>query len=60
MERNYRRELPGSWHHVGNRGIAKHALFENRSNVRYFLSRHAREVRRGDSNCPTRAPPTTP
>ncbi len=38
---------PGSWHHVVNRGIAKRPLFEERGDIRYFLSCLAREVRRG-------------
>ena len=47
MARRNRRDRPGSWHHVVNRGIAKRPLFEDKSDVRYFLSRLALEVRRG-------------
>lgn len=47
MARRSRQDTPGSWHHVMNRGIARRPLFENREDVRYFLSRLAREVRRG-------------
>jgi len=45
MVRRAREDRPGSWHHVINRGIAKRPLFENRDDIRYFLSRIAREVR---------------
>jgi len=47
MGQRHRCDYPGSWHHVVNRGIAKRPLFEDRADVRYFLSRLAREVRRG-------------
>lgn len=47
MARNSRHDFPGSWHHVINRGLAKRPLFEGKADVRYFLSRLAREVRRG-------------
>lgn len=47
MARLNRCDEPGSWHHVVNRGIAKRTLFEDREDIRYFLSRLAREVRRG-------------
>lgn len=47
MSRRARDDLPGSWHHVINRAIARRPLFEDRHDVRYFLSRLAREVRRG-------------
>ena len=48
MARNPRRDQPASWHHVMNRGIAKRTVFETRSDVRYFLSRIAWAVRRGE------------
>lgn len=48
MARNPRRDEPGSWHHVMNRGIAKRTVFETRSDVRYFPSRIAWAVRRGE------------
>jgi len=47
MARRNRRDTPDSWHHVINRGIARRPLFEDRQDIRYFLSRLAREVRRG-------------
>lgn len=47
MARRNRCDHPGSWHHVVNRGLARRPLFEDRGDVRYFLSRLAREVRRG-------------
>jgi REP element-mobilizing transposase RayT len=47
MARRPREDGPDSWHHVINRGIAKRPLFEDEHDVRYFLSRLAREVRRG-------------
>ena len=47
MARRNRCDTPGSWHHVVNRGIAKRPLFEDRDDIRYFLSRLAHEVRRG-------------
>ena len=48
MARNPRHDEPGSWHHVMNRGIARRPVFENRADVRYFLSRLARAVRRAE------------
>lgn len=47
MGQRYRGDEPGMWHHVINRGIAKRPLFEDKVDVRYFLSRLAKEVRRG-------------
>ncbi|MEM9801310.1 MAG: transposase [Planctomycetota bacterium] len=47
MPRRPRRDEPGSWHHVVNRGIAKRPLFETRDDIRFFLSRIARAVREG-------------
>ena len=47
MTRNPRLDLPGSWHHVMNRGIARRSLFESREDIRFFLSCLARAVRRG-------------
>ena len=47
MGRNPRFDEPGRWHHVMNRGIARRTLFETRDDVRFFLSRLARTVRRG-------------
>ena len=48
MARRPRGDHPGAWHHVMNRGLARRAVFEDRACVRYFLSRMAREVRRGE------------
>jgi REP element-mobilizing transposase RayT len=47
VPRRPRLDPPDSWHHVVNRGIAKRVLFERRLDVRYFLSRLARQVRAG-------------
>jgi REP element-mobilizing transposase RayT len=47
MPRRRRVVEPDSWHHVSNRSIARRPLFETARDVRYFLSRLAREVRRG-------------
>lgn len=47
MARRPRGDVPGSWHHVVNRAIAKRPYFEARSDMRYFLSRLAAEVRSG-------------
>jgi REP element-mobilizing transposase RayT len=47
MARRFRQDLPASWQHVINRGLAKRPLFEDRIDIRFFLSRLAREVRRG-------------
>jgi REP element-mobilizing transposase RayT len=47
MARKPRCDLPGSWHHVINRGIAKRPLFERRDDLRFFLARLARQVRLG-------------
>lgn len=47
MPRAARRDVPGSWHHVMARGIAKRTVFECRDDFRYFLSLMARAVRRG-------------
>ena len=46
MARTNRQDEPGSILHIYNRGLAKRTVFENRSDVRYFLSRIAREYRR--------------
>ena len=48
MARNPRYDERGSWHYVMNRGIARRTVFERRADVRYFLSRIARAVRRGE------------
>ncbi len=47
MTRNPREDGPGVWHHVMNRGIARRTVFEERRDVRYFLSCLARAVRAG-------------
>jgi REP element-mobilizing transposase RayT len=41
-------DSPGSWHHVMNRGLARRPVFENRADIRFFLSRLAHAVRRGE------------
>lgn len=46
MARSPRLDAPGSWHHVMNRAVAKRPLFEGRNDIRFFLSRLARAVRR--------------
>ncbi len=48
MPRLPRRDAPGRWFHVMNRGLARKTVFETRTDVRYFLSRVARAVRRGE------------
>lgn len=47
MARPHRCDGPGVWHHVMNRGIARRTVFEDRRDVRYFLSHLARVVRAG-------------
>ena len=47
MARRPRQDHPDSGHHVINRGLAKRPLFEDREDIRFFLSRLAHEVRRG-------------
>ena len=47
MGRQPRTDQPGRLHHVMNRAIARRTLFENDSDIRFFLSRVAREVRAG-------------
>jgi len=48
MGKRYRQDDVDAWHHVMNRGIARRPTFENRADVRYFLSRVAHAVRRED------------
>jgi len=48
MARSPRSDTPGSRHHVMNRGVARRTLFENIADIRFFLSRLAREVRAGN------------
>src|SRR5262245_4484692 len=45
--RRARCDGPGTFHHVFQRGIAKRPIFETRTDVRFFLSLLAREVRAG-------------
>lgn len=47
MGRRPRDDEPGAWHHVTNRALARRPLFEDQHDLRFFLSRLAREVRRG-------------
>jgi len=42
-----RGDRPGAWHHVMNRGLARRPAFENRADIRFFLSLLARKVRQG-------------
>jgi len=46
MVRRRRRDFAGAWHHVTNRGVSSRPIFESREEIRYFLSRVARAVRR--------------
>lgn len=48
MPRQRRWDLPGTWHHVMNRGVGHRSIFETRDDVRYFRSRLGKAVRRGD------------
>ena len=48
MPRRLRKDYPGAWHHVMDRGVAKRTLFETRRDVRFFLSCLAWQVRAGD------------
>lgn len=48
MARSSREDEPGTWHRVMNRAIARRTMLEDRADVRYFLSRLAKEVRRGE------------
>ena len=47
MPRKLRRDAPGTWHHVTNRGVGDAPIFETEAEARYFLSRLAKLVRRG-------------
>ena len=47
MARRPREDVPGSWHHVINRGVGKRPLFEDREDARFFLAQLARQVRAG-------------
>lgn len=47
MARAPRFDAPDSWHHVMNRAIARRTLFETEDDIRFFLSRVARCVHRG-------------
>jgi REP element-mobilizing transposase RayT len=48
MARTSRGDLPGTWHHVFNRGIAKRTLFERKEDFRHFMALLACSVRRGE------------
>jgi REP element-mobilizing transposase RayT len=48
MPRKRRFDEAGAWHHIVNRGLARRPVFENRVDARYFLSRLAYAVRRGE------------
>ena len=57
MPRSPRFDSAGRWFHVMNRGLARRTIFENRRDVRYFLSRLAYAVRRGELGHGVRALP---
>lgn len=48
MPRLPRFDCPGGAFHIMNRGLARRTVFENQRDIRYFLSRVARAVRRGE------------
>ena len=48
MARRPRFDGPGALHHIVNRGLAKRPIFHGAEEVRYFLSRIALAVRRGE------------
>lgn len=48
MVRRPREDAPGMWHHVFNRGLSHRTVFETRALARFFLSRVALAVRRGE------------
>jgi len=48
MPRRSRSDVPGSWHHIANRAVSRRSMFENREEIRFFLSGVARAVRRGE------------
>jgi REP element-mobilizing transposase RayT len=48
MPRRLRKDYPGAWHHVMNRGVARRTLFETDRDIRFFLACLARQVRSGD------------
>ncbi len=48
MPRHPRLDSPGTTFHVGNRGAARRTVFETRRDFRFFLSRLAHAVRRGE------------
>ena len=48
MPRKHRVDYPGALHHITNRGIAKRPIFERVEDVRFFESRLAYAVRRGE------------
>jgi REP element-mobilizing transposase RayT len=47
MTRSPRRDSPGAWHHIVNRGIARRVMFDDQADIRHFLALLAREHRRG-------------
>ena len=47
MGRRPRFDEADSWHHVMNRALARRTLFETEDDIRFFLSRLARAVHRG-------------
>ncbi len=47
MPRRRRKDYPGAWWHIGNKGVAGRSLFTCPEDRRYFLSLLARAVRKG-------------
>ena len=47
MARRSRQDIPGSWHHITNRGVSKRPLFETGADARYFLAQLVKQVRIG-------------
>ncbi len=47
MPRRDRKDYPGAWWHLVNKGVASRSLFTCRKEYRYFLSLLARAVRKG-------------
>lgn len=46
MSRPPRGDGPDTWHHVMNRGLARRTIFENDADIRFYMSRLARAVKR--------------
>ncbi|MBI1851934.1 MAG: transposase [Planctomycetes bacterium] len=48
MARRQRFDVPGSMHHITNRGLARRPIFQSRDDIRFFLACLAQVVRRGE------------